>query len=251
MVIYETINLINGKRYIGQDLNNNPEYLGSGLLLQRAIKKHGKENFKKTILEHCSSRDELSIREKFWINNSNAVESEQYYNIARGGNGGDCITGLPTEKYKNLMIIKSINMRGEKNHMYGKTHSPEPKKLMSRPGPANGMYGKTHSDNTKQLQKDKSKDRYTLDWFVKRYGTEIGNQKFIDRNKQLSETRSGRLNPAYKHVDENDLKNLLSDSSYTLSAISKYFNVSVPCINNKIKECFAVSTFTEACRKFR
>lgn len=55
MVIYITTNLINGKQYIGKDARNNPKYLGSGTYLIKSIKKYGKENFKKEIIEHCSS----------------------------------------------------------------------------------------------------------------------------------------------------------------------------------------------------
>lgn len=47
MVIYKTTNLINGKIYIGQDSKDRPNYYGSGKLIHRAIKKYGKENFKK------------------------------------------------------------------------------------------------------------------------------------------------------------------------------------------------------------
>jgi hypothetical protein len=65
MIIYKTTNLINGKIYIGKDSKNNSKYLGSGLLLKRAILKYGKENFKKEILEECSSIEELNQREIF------------------------------------------------------------------------------------------------------------------------------------------------------------------------------------------
>jgi hypothetical protein len=41
MIIYKTTCLINGKIYVGQDSKNNPDYLGSGIYLNRAIKKHG------------------------------------------------------------------------------------------------------------------------------------------------------------------------------------------------------------------
>ena len=44
MIIYETTCLVNEKKYIGFDTNNNPDYFGSGLLISRAINKYGKEN---------------------------------------------------------------------------------------------------------------------------------------------------------------------------------------------------------------
>ena len=60
MIIYKTTCLINGKIYVGQDSKNNPDYLGSGIYLNRAIKKHGKENFKKEVVCECSSQEDLN-----------------------------------------------------------------------------------------------------------------------------------------------------------------------------------------------
>ncbi len=54
MVIYKTTNKINKKFNNGADSRNNPNYLGSGVYLINAIKKYGKENFKKEILEECN-----------------------------------------------------------------------------------------------------------------------------------------------------------------------------------------------------
>lgn len=47
--IYKVTNIINGKYYIGQHRTKklNDGYLGSGTNIIRAIKKYGKENFKK------------------------------------------------------------------------------------------------------------------------------------------------------------------------------------------------------------
>ena len=42
-IIYKTTNQLNGKWYIGKDEKNNPKYLDSGVLLEQAIKKYGKE----------------------------------------------------------------------------------------------------------------------------------------------------------------------------------------------------------------
>jgi len=51
MEIYKTTNKINGKIYIGKDTTSNPQYLGSGKLIKRAILKYGVENFTKEILD--------------------------------------------------------------------------------------------------------------------------------------------------------------------------------------------------------
>lgn len=53
MIIYKTTNLLNEKIYIGQDSNNDPKYLGSGIhfsgisqVLRGKRKKAGKFNWK-------------------------------------------------------------------------------------------------------------------------------------------------------------------------------------------------------------
>jgi len=90
MIIYKTTNLVNGNFYIGQDSHNNPKYLGSGILLKRAITKYGINNFIKEILEVCISKEELNDREVFWIKMLSPI-----YNIAKGGTGGDTLSNHP------------------------------------------------------------------------------------------------------------------------------------------------------------
>ena len=83
MIIYKTTNLINGKSYVGQQSTNDEMYLGSGKILKRAIVKYGVENFKKEIIEECSTREELNKREVYWIKKLNPE-----YNLHEGGYGG-------------------------------------------------------------------------------------------------------------------------------------------------------------------
>lgn len=85
MIIYKTTNLINNKIYVGQDSKNNPNYYGSGKILKAAIKKYGKINFKKEILEHCRTRDELNDCEKYWICELESQNPNIGYNITAGG----------------------------------------------------------------------------------------------------------------------------------------------------------------------
>jgi len=88
--IYLTENLINGKKYIGQrkvpkkgiDLDS---YLGSGTKLLYAIKKYGRNNFKKHILYVCINYEQSDFLETLEIEKRNAVNSDEYYNIQDGG----------------------------------------------------------------------------------------------------------------------------------------------------------------------
>jgi hypothetical protein len=89
MVIYKTVNQVNGKWYIGKDAKNRPYYLGSGKALKNALVKYGKQNFTKVILEECLDLANLSEREKHWITITSATSDPMSYNIASGGEGGD------------------------------------------------------------------------------------------------------------------------------------------------------------------
>ena len=236
MIIYETVNKLNNKRYIGKDSNDNPEYLGSGKLLNRAIEKYGRENFTKTILERCKDDEELSEREIHWIKITNAVKSKMYYNISSGGKGGDCIRGLSPAKFKQWQQKQSIAKSGENNPMYGKTHTKENKKKMSHPGPANGMHGKSHSPETILRQKEKAIGRYSAEWFIQRHGMESGLKLYKARNKQLSDRpMTGKDNPMYVHVDKDELTNIIIHTNTNLKQLCDYFKIGSTGMYGKFK----------------
>lgn len=87
--MYEIKNNVDGKIYIGvhETENLKDEYFGSGKLIQRAIKKHGKENFTKTILEFFCTREDMYKRESELVNDE-FVLREDTYNLGNGGYGG-------------------------------------------------------------------------------------------------------------------------------------------------------------------
>lgn len=84
--VYQTKNLINGKTYIGRHSTNNLDdgYIGSGTLLKRAIKKHGKENFLCTHMCYFDSYVESVEEEKFLVT-KDYCKKEGNYNIVEGG----------------------------------------------------------------------------------------------------------------------------------------------------------------------
>jgi group I intron endonuclease len=113
MHIYKTTNLLNGKIYIGQtskDLNTN--YLGSGSVVIKAIKKYGNSNFKREVLEECESKECMNNREKHWIQHFDSINRNIGYNVSIGGEGGnlgDKVNQKISETRKNKILAKDIS----------------------------------------------------------------------------------------------------------------------------------------------
>lgn len=85
-ILYQTTNLLNGKIYIGVDGKCDPEYLGSGKLMLRAIKKHGRENFHRKDLAAFDTKTEAFEAEKEIVT-PEWCESPDNYNLDGGGRG--------------------------------------------------------------------------------------------------------------------------------------------------------------------
>lgn len=117
--IYITTNHVNGKKYIGQKNYDTyghwKNYLGSGIVLKSAIKKYGASSFSKEIIEECKTVEELNEREKYWIEYYNAVKSDEFYNLALGGDGGNTITGYTDEQKETLSNKLSAMRKGVVN----------------------------------------------------------------------------------------------------------------------------------------
>lgn len=176
--IYKITNLINNKIYIGKrTCNISPEldsdYLGSGKLIAKAIKKYGKNNFKKEILEICTP-ETINEKEKFHINQQNSTCPKIGYNLTEGGDGvGQLCSKMKT--YYNNDLNKEIRIMNTEIAPEGFTPGRRPflqetKNKMARKGKLNGMYGvhrfgnknpffgKTHTEETKQLLSNIQKD---------------------------------------------------------------------------------------------
>lgn len=155
MIIYKTTNLINDKFYIGKDAKNKKTYLGSGKLLKQAIKKYGKENFQKEILEYCIDLTHLDKREVYWINKYNAIE--EGYNLTEGGTGGDThiINPHPNWGFKkgNIPWNKGTPLSEEKKQKLSKllkSKNLKANKTSYKPGKNHQLYGTKQSEETVQ-----------------------------------------------------------------------------------------------------
>lgn len=160
--IYRTHNKINGKMYIGQKTSSvflGERYLGSGKYLWRAINKYGSKNFKVELLEEVNgNQEDLDEREIYWISHYNAVESDMYYNLQKGGSGSVKGSKL-SEETRRKISENHADMSGSNNPFYGEKHSEETRKKMSvtRKGMISSIKGRvavTNDITTKYIKKD-------------------------------------------------------------------------------------------------
>ena len=94
MYIYKITNLINNKIYVGQTIRTIEArfkrhcYSQSSnsirTAMNLAIRKYGKDNFKIELLDTATTRDELNIKENYWILKLNSL-SPNGYNLNTGG----------------------------------------------------------------------------------------------------------------------------------------------------------------------
>lgn len=117
--LYKTTNIITGMFYIGMHSTNNLDdgYLGSGKRLSYSIRKYGKDNHNREILEFFNSRDELVCKEKEMINTQMLSESK-CMNLKLGG------------QYSSGMLGKTHTEEWKRNHslcMKGRSFSDEHK----------------------------------------------------------------------------------------------------------------------------
>lgn len=96
MVVYEAKNIVNGKRYIGQTTQDfltrkqqhldSIKYNNSGChLFKRALIKYGEDKFVWKIIDVATSREELNLKESFWIEFFKTTDVNFGYNLKGGG----------------------------------------------------------------------------------------------------------------------------------------------------------------------
>ena len=150
---------MNGKFYIGKHQTENPNdaYLGSGKALEAAIRRYGRENFKKEILFDFSTQAEMDAKEKE-ILTEEFVSSNQNYNMGVGGEGGP--------------------------HFKGKKHSIKSRKKMGRPG------RKLSSEHRKKISEKNTNRVYSPE--TKKKLSELAKLRWKDpeQRKKLLETNN-------------------------------------------------------------
>jgi len=154
MQIYKITNLINNKIYIGKDTTSDSNYFGSGLLINRAIKKYGKENFIKEIIDETDDYDELSKKEIYWIKEYKSTNRKIGYNISKGGDGGDVFSNHPDILLIKEKISKNSPKKGKTyEEAFGKEKAISYKKKLEQ-----SLHKNILSPELRERQKQKWKE---------------------------------------------------------------------------------------------
>ena len=126
MLIYKITNDINNRIYIGQTTRNLLERINSyksEIKYQKqnprpiiaAMQKYGIEHFHFVIIEdNIKSKEELDLKEQYYIQYYQSLCDQMGYNVELGGNSNGKHSEITKQKISQAQL-------GKKNHMYGKT----------------------------------------------------------------------------------------------------------------------------------
>lgn len=130
MFIYKITNKIDGKIYIGATTRTIEErmkehYRRRITCIDKAIYEQGKDNFIVEVVEECSSKEDLMLRENYWVKYYKCIIPNGY-NMCEGG-GKTIGFRHREESKKNMSVNRKGKHTGVDNHFFGKTHSDEQK----------------------------------------------------------------------------------------------------------------------------
>jgi hypothetical protein len=238
MVIYLVTNLVNNKKYIGMDSINCPYYLGSGLYIKKAIKKYGRENFKKEILQVCSSKKELIEAEKYWIDFYDAVSNKKFYNIREGGQGGDIRYYMNNDEIiqwkKNISISKIGIRKGVPLSEKNKIGISESLKLFYKNNISPNM-GRNQSEETKTKIRNALVGRE----FSEEHKKNMRRNNIENKEPSITKEKRDKLSKHNASLTKEDIimiYNLSKTKQKSYSELKKMFCLSISCISEIVNK---------------
>jgi group I intron endonuclease len=111
--------------------------------MQRAYEKYGSDCFTYEILQECETEEQAKNIELSYL--EDLTIRDKLYNLHYNSSGGDMLTYHPNKE----QIIERI--KNTQNEKISKMTKEEREKKWGQPGEKNGMYGKTHTDEVKRL----------------------------------------------------------------------------------------------------
>lgn len=246
-IVYKTVNLKNGKYYIGKhstkDLNDG--YLGSGKGINRAIKKYGRGSFNRVIIAIFNSEKE-ALKYETKIVDENIVKDPKTYNMTTGGMGWNTKEAKEMcEKYlsdhQKMEIVREKIKKSWQN--------PERKEKQSKITSLNNKKRWKENKEYRELMSKVCSEKSKKLWECPEFREKICsiNRKRLEKlwqnmeyKKEMCEMNKGEKNPSskLKTDDVKKIKKLLKEG-YTLNKLSKMFNVGISTIHRiKSGECW-------------
>ena len=223
--IYITHHISQDKYYIGKKVFDKNygwvNYLGSGKYIKRAIKKYGKDDFKRYIVAFTNSEGEAREIEELLLSKYNVVEDEKFYNFTSVSSGGWTLDGYSEEEmevYKEKMREK-INNKIKSDSGYLKRVSEGVKRALSTP-----EYKKKASESQKKrfenpeeriklgIRSKQMWDSLSKEERDRRVNKIVEYTKSEEHKKKQSERWSGKNNPKYGSTMSEETKVKLAEA---------------------------------------
>lgn len=202
---YKIVNKLDSKMYYGssedvydrikrhkKDLRKNIHH---NIYLQRAFNKYGETNFDFLLDIVCQTVPEARNEEQ------NVLDTHpNLYNIGLMASGGDNLSNHPNREEIINRITESVRKR------YENMTENEKKEKYGRPGDKNPMYGRTHTEEVRQKLSD----------FHKGNKHALGIKWTDEQKKKLSQVASlriGEKNPFYGKAHLEETKKYLSEKN--------------------------------------
>ena len=246
--VYKISNTLSGRYYIGYSTNITKRFkshcyklkqnIHDNIFLQRAYNLDGEDKFKYDIIHICDTMDEAKEIELKYLTDLSI--RDKLYNLNFNNSGGDLLTNHPDKEKIREKIIHSFketlsNMTaeerrqkygklGEKNGMYGKTHTEEVRKKFSEIHKGNSYnIGKKASEETKKKMSENAKLKIgDKNPFFGKHHSEETKQKIYEKSK-------GRLPP-------NTIKISIDGKIYiSISEAARQLNMVAPTVLWRLK----------------
>jgi group I intron endonuclease len=246
--VYKISNILSGRYYIGYSTNIERRFsvhrsklkqnCHDNIFLQRAYNLDGQDNFKYDIIHICDTEEQAKDIELQYLTDLSI--RDMLYNLNYNNSGGDLLTNHPEKEAIREKIIKSCKETlskmtpeertqkygkfGERNGMYGKTHTDEVKKNNSILKKGNTNFkGHKHTEETKQKLSENAKLK------IGEKNSFFGKHHSEETKQKIREKNIGNIPPSAIKIS---VDNIIYTS---ISEAARQLNISLPTVLWRLK----------------